>query len=187
MPKIVNDQDIYQAVIQIVSELGYSRATTRQMAQAAGVSEMTLFRKFSSKANLVRQAIAHITDQTDFSNAAQYTGDLRADLLRVVKAYQDTAVQHSDFISTLFSEMSRHPELVESMDGPFSIFMGIGELFIRYQLEGQLRKEHPLHALAALLGPIMYIALLRKTMPDKDIPPLDPDVHVTRFLEGQRS
>ena len=43
MPKIVENSKIYLAVIQVVSERGYSGATTKQMADAANVSEMTLF------------------------------------------------------------------------------------------------------------------------------------------------
>ena len=42
----------------------------------------------------------------------------------------------------------------------------IGRLLARYQAEGVLRPEHPLHAVAALLGPIMVINLMRSIRPD---------------------
>ena len=109
------------------------------------------------------------------------------DLIRIVQAYQDSAVKHGGFITALFSEMSRHPELVDSINEPLNIFLDIGESIARYQNEGQLLKEHPLHTLAALLGPVMYTAMMSKAIPNSHLPPLDLTNHVTCFLEGHRA
>ena len=57
MPKIVKDEDIYSAVIQVITEKGYVGATTRQMAEAADVSEVTLFRKYGSRYDLYNRGI----------------------------------------------------------------------------------------------------------------------------------
>ena len=48
MPKVIKDEKIYGAVMQVVSERGYASATTKQMAELAEVSEVTLFRKYES-------------------------------------------------------------------------------------------------------------------------------------------
>ena len=184
MPKIVENSQIYLAVIQVVSERGYSGASTKQMADAANVSEMTLFRKYGNKAELVKQAIAFILEETDFSSAAQYTGDVHADLLRVVKAYQYTAVKNGLFIFALFADLARHPELIDSMKEPFRIFQSIGSLITRYQSEGALKTEPPLHAVAKLLAPLVYISTIRNSRLDDTLPALDLSGHVTSFLEG---
>lgn len=184
MPKIVVDSQIYLAVIQVVSERGYSSATTKQMADAADVSEMTLFRKYGNKAELVKQAIAFIIEETDFSSAAYYTGDVHADLLRVVKSYQDTAVKNGLFIFALFADLTRHPELINSMKEPFSIFQSIGDLIARYQSEGVLKTEYPLHSVAKLLAPLVYISTIRNSKLIDTLPDLDLSGHVTSFLEG---
>lgn len=185
MPKIIRDEDVFQAVLQVISERGYSGAATKQLAEAAGVSEVTLFRKYGSKAELVRQAIAHILEQTDFAAAARYTGDVQADLQRIVQAYQEAAVKHGVFILALFAELSRHPELLASMSEPLAIFQSFGALIARYQNEGMLKAEHPLHAVASLLGPLMYITIIRREKLDSSVPPLDLSLHVTRFLDGR--
>jgi len=186
MPKVVKDEQIFRAVMQIVSERGYSGATTKQMADAADVSEVTLFRKYGSKQQLVRQAISSIVEQTDFASAVQYTGDVHADLLKVARAYQETAEKHGLFILALFSEFERHPELTHSIDQPFNIFISIGEMIACYQSEGVLKREHPMHAVATLLGPLMYITTIRRAKSDRQIPPLDLSAHVTKFLEGHQ-
>lgn len=187
MPKIIEDNLIYEAVMQVISERGYSGATTQQMARTAGVSEVTLFRKYGSKQVLVKQTIAFIIAQADLGSAARYSGDLQADLLRVVQAYQDSAVKHGDFITSFFSEITRNPELVDSFDEPVNIFLGIGKLMLRYQTEGLLQKEPPIHSVAALLGPLMAAAMMRKTIKNEPIFPVDPREHVTKFLAGRRA
>ena len=63
MPKILADEQIFSAVMQVVSSRGYSGSTTKQLADAANISEVTLFRKYGSKAQLVKQAISFILDQ----------------------------------------------------------------------------------------------------------------------------
>jgi AcrR family transcriptional regulator len=187
MPKILKDEQIYSAVIQLVAERGYTGATTKEMASAANVSEVTLFRKYGSKQQLVKEAISSLISTTELASAAQYSGDIHADLTRFVKAYQNSAVKYGGFITALFSEMVRHPELVDSIDEPLNIFMAMGEIISRYQEEGELQKEHPLHMLAVLLGPVMYIAMMRKAIQKYPLPPFDLSAHVTHFLDGHRS
>jgi len=186
MPKIVNDADIYKAVIQVVTERGYAGATTKQMAEAAAVSEVTLFRKFDSKPQLVKQAIAEIIEKINIGAVAEYSGDIETDLMRIVKTYAESAVDHGQFFMILLSEMRRYPEMTELVDAPYDIFQGFGNLLKRYQDEGILRGEHPLHALAALLGPVIYTSLIQNAFPEADIPPLNLDNHVDSFLIGRR-
>jgi AcrR family transcriptional regulator len=186
MPKIVRDEDVYRAVMQVVLERGYLGATTKQMAEAAGVSEVTLFRKYENKPELVRQAITWLVKQIDFAAIAGYTGDMEADLMRMVQAYQDTAVQHGPFFAVILSEVPRNPELAGIIAEPIRIFTSMAGLLARYQQEGALKPEHPLHALAALLGPLMYSSLVRGAISDTPVPALDLSNHVSCYLDGRR-
>ncbi len=56
---------IVQAVLSVVRNRG-TEATTRELAEAAGVAEGTLFRVFDDKEALVREAIAAALDPADF-------------------------------------------------------------------------------------------------------------------------
>ena len=56
MPKIIEDENVYRAAVQVVIKRGYSGATTKQIAEAAGISEVTLFRKYGNKAQLIAQS-----------------------------------------------------------------------------------------------------------------------------------
>ncbi len=186
MPKVIENEGVYQAVMQVVLERGYAGATTKQMAEAASVSEVTLFRKYENKPELVRQAIAWLTGKIDFSTVAGYTGDVEADLMRMVLAYQNTAVQYGPFFAMILSEVPRNSELADIVAEPIRIFSSMADLLACYQEEGVLKSEHPLHALAALLGPVMYSSLLRGALSESFVPPLDLTKHVDSYLEGRR-
>ncbi len=187
MPKVVNDMDVFRAVMKIMVVYGYDGTTTKQMAEAAGISEVTLFRKYGSKAQLVKLAIVAIADQLDLDSAAQYTGDAAADLLRIVERYQYLASNHGQFMAMLLPEISRHPELVDVLDRPMGIMRQISRLISQYQEEGGLQPENPLHAASALLGPLIYFAMMRGSLLDANLPPIDLPLYVTHFLHGRRA
>ncbi len=46
------EQKILKSALTLFSEHGYQKTTTKQIAANAGVNELTIFRKFTSKANL---------------------------------------------------------------------------------------------------------------------------------------
>ena len=52
MPKIIDETKIFNATMNFFMSLGYDRATTKEIADIAGVNEVTLFRKYGSKAGL---------------------------------------------------------------------------------------------------------------------------------------
>lgn len=186
MPKIIADAVIFHSVMKVVSERGYAGATTREMAQTANVSEVTLFRRYGSKLELVKQAISFIVEESGFAEAVYHSGDLDADLLRVVEAYRRSALRHGVFLSALLSDISRHPELSTSLAGPLDVFRSVAELIGRYQREGKLKKEEPFHAVAALFGPMIFGNLMASAIPGDFYPPLDLQKHLVAFLGGRR-
>jgi AcrR family transcriptional regulator len=186
MPKIVQDKNVYHVAMQAVIERGYIGATTKQIAAAADISEVTLFRKYGSKAELIKKAIASIGQQFDFLSPIHYTGDVAADLLRVVQAYQETSAANGQFYFSVLLEIPRQPELAEAIDTPLAMIERLGELLTRYQTEGILAQENPVHAVAALLGPLIITNLMHNAAPDFPLPAIDLSQHVAHFLDGRR-
>ncbi len=185
MPKVLDDEKIFVAVMEVIVARGYSGATTKQLAEAAGMSEVTLFRKYENKLQLVKKTIAAIIEQSSFNASTAYTGNIQADLLRILQAYEESVILHGRFFLALFSEVSKHPELIDSFDQPIGLFYSIGQLLARYQAEGILIQEHPLHTTASLLGPIIYGEFMRSTIPAFEVPPLNLENHVQNFLRGR--
>ena len=50
-------EKIIQAGLKVFSNNGYEKATTRRIAQEAGVNEVTLFRHFQNKENILKAVI----------------------------------------------------------------------------------------------------------------------------------
>lgn len=186
MPKQVDEAQIFRAVMQEVLAKGYDGATTRAMARAAGVSEVTLFRRYGSKAGLVRRAVEFLAEQMRFEEVVAYTGDVEADLVRVVRRYQQLVAEYGDFLAVLIPEFRRHHELTPALAQPMAVMGRLAALLARYQEEGVLRPESPWHAVAGLLGPLVYFAMARGTLFEPPLPPLEAEEHVRRFLEGRR-
>ena len=136
MPKIVDDKTVYRVAVQAVIERGYAGATTKQIAAAADISEVTLFRKYGNKANLVKLAMADMFIEMDFASVVHHTGDLDRDLLRVAERYQQLTEQNGQFMAVILSEMSRHAELSDLINTPLTMMGSIGALLVQYQNEG---------------------------------------------------
>ena len=75
-------QRILRAALRLFGEVGYAQATTRQIAAAAGVNEVTLFRHFGSKKALLMACIdAHNAAGFAATFEAGLTGEYAADIL----------------------------------------------------------------------------------------------------------
>jgi AcrR family transcriptional regulator len=108
------DERILDAATRIFAKEGVSGATTRKIALAAKVNEVTLFRHFKTKEELLRQVVLQCSKRFEhvFTEAPFET---KADLRRTVHAfamnYARMLDENEDFIRTFFGEMTRHPEL----------------------------------------------------------------------------
>ncbi|MDY0295453.1 MAG: TetR/AcrR family transcriptional regulator [Acholeplasmataceae bacterium] len=76
------EKKILLAATKLFSESGYSGVSTRKIAEAAGVNELTLFRIFKSKSNLLQAVIRHFAFEGNIVDkiAHEITGDLKKDI-----------------------------------------------------------------------------------------------------------
>ena len=183
MAKLINDSEVFAAAIDTLLARGYAGATTKLIAQRAGINEVTLFRKYGTKVQLVVAAVAHERMQLE-EHALEYTGDIAADLLKIVGVYQGASPRQSQLLLFIMGEMVRYPELRETLQVPFRLVSKFSQLIVRYQQEGDLKAGEPLLIVGAFLGPVMLNTMLRSADPDLPVPPLDLAVHVNRFLDG---
>lgn len=185
MPKVIDETKIFSAALEILIEHGYEGATTQKIAEVAEVNEVTLFRKYGSKAGLFEKVITHQLSDTPL-NKLTYTGDLETDLLAILEAYIETNELHGNIIPILLIEMPRYPDLQGSFNTPWKNLQGIAKIIQEYQTQGKLKEESPLASLTALIGPILVTQMLRHTYLNIPIPALDPQAHVDAFLNGRK-
>ncbi len=61
MKKNTTEQRLLDATLKLISEKGYLGSTTREIAQEAGVTELTLFRHFGTKEKLFEALLRNHT------------------------------------------------------------------------------------------------------------------------------
>ncbi len=179
----VTEDAILDAVVATVVAHGYAGATTRQIAAAAGVNEVTLFRRFGNKRSLVLAAIHRDLSQLADPSFAS-SGDLEADLLRVLEYYARLFRVHPRLRLVLILEASRNPELEDLLREPLALQARLRELVAGYQRAGELVDEPPAHAVNALIGPLLAYgvdAALGIAPPEG---PPEPRQLLDRFLRG---
>lgn len=80
---------ILRSAIDLMAERGYHGATTKEIAARADVNEVTLFRHFGSKQNLLAAAFDrfHYGEEMAKLFRERLTGELQADLLLISRTY----------------------------------------------------------------------------------------------------
>jgi AcrR family transcriptional regulator len=110
------------AARKVFSHKGLQGATTREIAREAGVNELTLFRHFHSKANLLA-AVLHQTAENQSRvgvNMDAREGDLTSGLLAFAQAFNDMLESYEGLIRTLIGEVHRDPaSALQVTDGAF--------------------------------------------------------------------
>ncbi|MEU4143924.1 TetR/AcrR family transcriptional regulator [Streptomyces parvulus] len=90
-------QAIYDAALALVGEVGYPKTTIEGIAARAGVGKQTIYRWWSSKADVLLEAFLDLGDraaraagaETQAAYAIPDTGDLAADLKAVLRTTVD--------------------------------------------------------------------------------------------------
>ncbi len=103
---------LLKAAKEVFESAGIAKATTREIARVAGVNEVTLFRHFQSKEQLLAAVVQQVTALQAEALARQdeWTGDLHVDLLHYARLYSNMVEEHEAFVRMFIGEAKRHPE-----------------------------------------------------------------------------
>lgn len=113
---------LLKAAITVFSTEGYVGATTREIARVAGVSEVTLFRHFPSKEQLLSAVAQYITAvRTEaLTHPDEWTYDLRRDLLHYATLHDAMLEEYEALFRMFIGEAHRHPtEAIEVLQQSF--------------------------------------------------------------------
>lgn len=131
MDNLSTSEKILEAAMNLFSEKGYRAVTTKQIAKAAGVSEMTLFRHFKNKLNLLEKAfdkyIFSPNLKTLFDNGLEW--DLEKDLSKISFGYHEMLSRNERIILMQL----KNNELIFHLDSPLRKFPNeINRLLVDY-------------------------------------------------------
>lgn len=138
------DMRIIEAAIDILAEVGFDVMTMDMVANRAKAGKATLYRRWTSKAELVRDALIWMSRSSVELDRLPDTGSLRGDLLAVLKPYS-TAQGDKKFrvlagLGSFFSEHRKDAEAATT--GIFGPWTAVNrELMARAVARGDLAAE----------------------------------------------
>ncbi|WP_411500859.1 TetR/AcrR family transcriptional regulator [Bacillus thuringiensis] len=129
------DKILFSA-IELMEKKGYNAITMKDIAEEAGISEMTVFRYFKSKNNLLETALKRssyeLPMQDVFENKLNW--DLEHDLFIIAKTYHRYMKQTKVLILVSIEVRDTMPEyLKHSAEGPKQFKKHLTEYFIKMQ------------------------------------------------------
>lgn len=144
-------QRILQAAMHLFSQVGYVQASTRAIAHAAGVNEVTLFRHFGSKKNLL-QACMELFNASGFIGRfeTELTGNYADDILRMANLQVEDTSTNFEVLRLLICDARHVPELREAL-----LAGGRGNLarmsrYFQHQIDaGVVRADIPAEVMAS--------------------------------------
>ena len=102
---------ILEAAVRVYGAHGFRGATTRRIAEAAGVNEVTLFRTFGSKAALIDAAIRNRAGLEDIAHLPADPVNPVAELTAWANAIYTHMRRRRSMIRKCMSEMEERPEM----------------------------------------------------------------------------
>jgi AcrR family transcriptional regulator len=115
-PVVPNEprQRLIDAAIAVFGECGFRGATTRRIAETAGVNEVTLFRLFGSKSALLEEAVREsqsVTTRRADGFLPDEPGDPMAELEAWAREQWRSMRERRSVIRKMMSEIEEHPEI----------------------------------------------------------------------------
>lgn len=175
-------EKLLEAAARVYAETGYRGATTRRIAQEAGVNEVTLFRQFGSKDSLIQAAIACAGQRAEFPSLPEDPEDPVSELTEWCKSRLQHLSATRSLIRTVMGELEEHPEIIEHASRcPAMSSRQLSAYVTRLCDRGIARATFsPPAASALLMGALFADALSRDVMPQ--MYPHSPDDTVAQYV-----
>jgi len=186
------EQRILDAALKVFASEGYTGATTRRIAEEANVAEVTLFRKFHSKENLLKEVLiknrASSSSLDDYLSRIKEDTSLQIDLCTLGKKILDImrdkkrGGKYHMFMLMLFEEGRRRPEVAEVLSSVFQMNIArLSEYFEMQIRNGKMRNVNPRSTALAFISYFAHVSLLTGVFGDSFLG--DTDKEIERFVD----
>jgi AcrR family transcriptional regulator len=197
----VKDEEILKAAMKTIVREGYDGATTKLIADEAGINEVTLFRKFHSKENILQAVIMQQRDNALQALTSAFLSrgvheDDKGNAPRIATTLTELGDRLIEFMKTrmdlmilLMSEGRRKPSVAKVISSiPQDMIVQLRKLLEEQMRLKKIRDVDPQLAAVTFLGFLFYYSLMKELFNDKVIKEnkgiLDGFVDI--FLNGVR-
>jgi AcrR family transcriptional regulator len=163
-------ESLLKAAVAVFAEAGARGATTRRIADAAGVNEVTLFRHFRTKDDLLHAALQHFGRRaTTAMTLPAEPVDPEAELLAWCRQHHRELFRLRALIRKLMAEREEHPaHCAQGMRVSVQISHDLVRYLTELRRRGFAQGDWDERAAAAMLmGALFTDAMGRDTMPER--------------------
>jgi AcrR family transcriptional regulator len=170
-PRVEGDREveILETTLAVLAEVGYDRLTMDAVASRAKASKATLYRRWSTKANLVIDAMNHSKVPHEFPDTGTLRGDLQAAFCGLGGLDDPETIA---ILSSLITAIGRDPEFAAQFRAQFldEKVRSSNAIWQRARDRGELRPDADLELLSpALAGIVLQRVFLLGDRPDEDL------------------
>lgn len=156
---------LIKAATEVFANAGLTKATTREIARVAGVNEVTLFRHFQCKEQLLKAVIqqAVALQAESLAHQDEWTQDLYVDLRDYARLCSRVMVEHEALIRTFIGEAKRYPDAARQI--VYEIDQSLHQQMVTYlqkaQQNGKVRLDIDLRASVDSFAGMLLHGMLR--------------------------
>lgn len=167
------ENKILDAAMAIFSKHGYNGATTIKIAKKADVNEITIFRKFKSKENLLKAVIdkyqMEALETLDFILCKEKSADVEVCVKNLGITLKQFLDERMDFIIMMVIEGRKNPDMKSSLTLFRSkLIEHLREYFQEQMKQGKIRRIDP-EVLAFTLFSFLFYASISEIIFEENL------------------
>ncbi|MBN3910375.1 MAG: TetR/AcrR family transcriptional regulator [Nostoc sp. NMS1] len=156
------DQAILQATLDLLADVGYQSMSIEAIASRAGVGKTTIYRRYTSKEELVADAIESLRDDLAIPDTGSFWGDM--DILIENAAKKIDSPLGRQTLALIISTASSNPQFAEVYWTKYTKLRreAFSKVLERAQSRGEIHKDADVDLIIDLVSGSLYYALIFK-------------------------
>ncbi|MBN3949236.1 MAG: TetR/AcrR family transcriptional regulator [Nostoc sp.] len=156
------DQAILQATLDLLAEVGYESMSIEAIASRAGVGKTTIYRRYTSKEELVADAIESLRDDLAIPDTGSFWGDM--DILINNAAKKIDSPLGRQTLALIISTASSNPQFAEVYWIKYTKLRreAFAKILQRAKSRGEIHKDADVDLIIDLVSGSLYYALIFK-------------------------
>lgn len=156
------DQAILQATLDLLAEVGYESMSIEAIASRAGVGKTTIYRRYTSKEELVADAIESLREELPIPDTGSFWGDM--DILINNAAKKIDSPLGRQTLALIISTASSNPQFAEVYWTKYTKLRreALSKVLKRAKSRSEIHKDADIELIIDLLSGSLYYALIFK-------------------------
>jgi TetR/AcrR family transcriptional regulator, cholesterol catabolism regulator len=176
-------EQLLSVALDLFAEKGVQGTTTRDIAQAAGITEGLIYHYFPSKTALLQAVVEryHLDPEVSRMIPALVGLPVREALVQLSIQFYDLLQRNRKFVTMVFSQAHRDEELSDALASISGRGFQLVLEFVQERIErGELRPHDAMISLRVLHHSIIWYFFMGQMCGAPKMPPIEPE----RYLRG---